>query len=127
MSPDNKCNGYENQIRNSLIQSHVVYVTDVSDGHVKQGVLDGRAQNAAGIEIIAIVVSDDFKGKSILERHRIVNDALAEDLKSGLIHAIQIRTWTADQWEKRGRPDCSQGRTCTSLLKDPVIALPISA
>lgn len=37
-----------------------------------------------------LVVSDRFQGKSRLERHRMVNDALAVEL-AGRIHALAVR------------------------------------
>ena len=42
------------------------------------------------------VVSAAFAGKSRLERHRMVNDALAEEL-AGRIHALAISALTPDE------------------------------
>ena len=41
----------------------------------------------------AVVVSDAFAGKSLIERHRLVFAALAEELK-GPIHALTLKTYT---------------------------------
>jgi len=41
----------------------------------------------------AVVVSSTFEGKSPIERHRLVFDALAEEMK-GPIHALTIKTYT---------------------------------
>jgi BolA family transcriptional regulator, general stress-responsive regulator len=46
------------------------------------------------------VVSDSFAGKSRLERHRMVNDVLAEELK-GPVHALAISALAP---EERSRP-----------------------
>jgi BolA protein len=46
------------------------------------------------------VVSDRFVGKSRLERHRMVNDVLAEELK-GPVHALAISALAP---EERSRP-----------------------
>jgi BolA protein len=46
------------------------------------------------------VVSASFAGKSRLERHRMVNDVLAEELK-GLVHALAISALAP---EERSRP-----------------------
>jgi BolA protein len=48
-----------------------------------------------------LVVSDAFENKTLIERHRAVNAALAEELKKGL-HALTIRALTPAQWEKDG-------------------------
>ena len=39
-----------------------------------------------------VVVSPDFNGKLPLMHHRMINDALSEHLKSGAIHALQLKT-----------------------------------
>lgn len=44
------------------------------------------------------VVSASFEGQPILARHRAVNAALAEELKSG-VHALSITARTPTQWE----------------------------
>jgi stress-induced morphogen len=42
------------------------------------------------------IVSDAFKGKNLLDRHRLVYEALAEPMKDGRIHALEIKTETKD-------------------------------
>ena len=44
----------------------------------------------------AVVVSDAFRGKTPIQRHRMVFDALAEEMK-GPIHALSLRALTPDQ------------------------------
>uniref|UniRef100_A0A3Q3XJM8 Uncharacterized protein n=1 Tax=Mola mola TaxID=94237 RepID=A0A3Q3XJM8_MOLML len=46
-----------------------------------------------------LVVSSQFEGKPLLQRHRMVNVCLAEELKE--IHAIEQKTLTPEQWEKQ--------------------------
>ncbi len=41
----------------------------------------------------ALVVSEAFAGKSLIERHRMVFAALADELK-GPIHALTLKTYT---------------------------------
>ncbi|XP_075773534.1 bolA-like protein 2 [Pelodiscus sinensis] len=45
-----------------------------------------------------LVVSARFRGRGLLQRHRLVNELLAEELKH--IHALEQRTLTPEQWEK---------------------------
>ncbi|KAJ6653362.1 hypothetical protein lerEdw1_009263 [Lerista edwardsae] len=45
-----------------------------------------------------LVVSPRFRGKPLLQRHRLVNELLADELK--LIHAFEQRTLTPEQWAK---------------------------
>lgn len=46
----------------------------------------------------AVIVSPDFEKKTLLQRHRLVNAALKEEIAS--IHAWTPRCLTEAQWEK---------------------------
>jgi BolA-like protein 1 len=48
-----------------------------------------------------VVVSDAFEGLGLVDRHRRVNAALADELESGL-HALTIRALTPAQWNEQG-------------------------
>jgi BolA family transcriptional regulator, general stress-responsive regulator len=45
------------------------------------------------------VVSECFDGQRVLDRHRAVNELLAEELRSG-VHALSIRAKTPAQFDK---------------------------
>mmetsp|Transcript_37023 Transcript_37023/g.81340 ORF Transcript_37023/g.81340 Transcript_37023/m.81340 type:complete len:135 (-) Transcript_37023:439-843(-) len=60
-----------------------------------------------------VVVSEAFESKPLIARHRLVNDALQEEL-AGPIHALSIVAKTPEQWEKSGgtfpkSPPCMGG------------------
>ncbi|MFT5170095.1 MAG: BolA protein [Candidatus Omnitrophota bacterium] len=42
------------------------------------------------------IISDDFKDKKLIERHRMINSALKEELKT-TIHALAIKTHTPSE------------------------------
>lgn len=42
------------------------------------------------------VVSDLFNGKNLLDRHRLIYNALNEPMKDGRIHALEIKAETTD-------------------------------
>jgi len=42
------------------------------------------------------VVSDLFKGKNLMDRHRLIYGALGEPMKDGRIHALEIKAETTD-------------------------------
>ncbi|MGH0169300.1 UNVERIFIED_CONTAM: hypothetical protein FKN15_003239 [Acipenser sinensis] len=46
-----------------------------------------------------LIVCPQFEGKPLLQRHRMVNTCLAEELKE--IHAFEQKTLTPEQWEKQ--------------------------
>ncbi|BDA47018.1 probable BolA-like protein 2 [Coccomyxa sp. Obi] len=52
-----------------------------------------------GASFDVAVVSEQFEGKRLLERHRLINNALSEEMKE--IHALSIRQcWTPEQQKK---------------------------
>lgn len=65
-------------------ESHMHNVPDGSESHFK-----------------VLLVSDQFAGKSLLARHRMVNSALAEELQSG-VHALALHTMTNEEWFDKG-------------------------
>lgn len=46
-----------------------------------------------------LVVTDKFESLPLLKRHRLVNEALEEELQSG-VHALSIVAKTPAQWEE---------------------------
>ena len=51
-----------------------------------------------GSHFEAIVISQDFAGKSLLQKQRLVMAAVREQIGSGELHALSIRTYTPDEW-----------------------------
>ncbi|XP_055509032.1 bolA-like protein 2 [Leucoraja erinacea] len=43
-----------------------------------------------------LVVAEVFGSKALLQRHRMVNEVLKEEMKS--IHALELKTFTLEQW-----------------------------
>ncbi|XP_046979325.1 bolA-like protein 2 [Schistocerca americana] len=78
----------EEYIKSKLIKeleaSHVE-VHDESDG--------------CGAKFSVLIVSDKFEGKPLLQRHRLVNSVLEEELKT--IHAFSQKTLTTKQWQEQ--------------------------
>ena len=55
-----------------------------------------------GAKFSVIVVTPAFDGVRLLDRHRMINGSagvLASEMES--IHALQLKTWTPKQWEKK--------------------------
>ena len=74
----------KNKLKESLEAEHVE-VVDQSDG--------------CGGKFEAVIVSNQFEGRGLLARHRLVNTALAEELKT--IHAFSQKTFTPEQWKQK--------------------------
>ena len=47
-----------------------------------------------------VIVADRFDGHRLIERHRMVNAALAEEL-AGAVHALAVHAYTRADWAKR--------------------------
>ncbi len=76
-------------------ESHMHNVPEGSESHFK-----------------VVIVSDGFKHKMLLARHRLVNKVLEEELK-GSIHALALHTMTMEEWFEKGKaaesPPCEGG------------------
>ncbi|KMS93461.1 hypothetical protein BVRB_031250 [Beta vulgaris subsp. vulgaris] len=78
----------ESEVKECLqraLDPSVLIVNDVSDG--------------CGAKFEIVVVSEKFQGIKLLERHRMVQGSLGDVM--GKIHALTIKSWTADQWESK--------------------------
>lgn len=53
-----------------------------------------------GTHFEALIVSTEFEGKSLIERHKIVYGVLGDAMKER-IHALSLKTFTPEQWESR--------------------------
>ncbi len=54
-----------------------------------------------GRHFLATVVCADFAGKSVMQRHRMVYDALGERVGT-TIHALSLKTHTPEEQTQRG-------------------------
>jgi stress-induced morphogen len=49
-------------------------------------------RTGGGDHFQVILASPQFRGLSLLDQHRLVNEALAEPLRDGTIHELRIKT-----------------------------------
>ena len=54
-----------------------------------------------GSKFEALVVSDTFEGLTPIKRHKLVYAVLDEYIKSGAIHALSIKAFTADEYKSK--------------------------
>ena len=52
-----------------------------------------------GVHFEAVVVSDDFAGKTLLQQHRLVYAALGGRMENEEIHALSLKTYTPEAWQ----------------------------
>ena len=89
----------ENSIREKLIRSFSpAELQVVNDSHRHAGHHSSPGTGESHFSVM--VVSAAFAGKSLLERHRMVNTVLAEELASG-VHALAVSALTPEERAKR--------------------------
>jgi acid stress-induced BolA-like protein IbaG/YrbA len=52
-----------------------------------------------GTHFVATVVSPEFRGKRLVEQHQLVYKALGDAMRER-IHALSLKTYTPEQWER---------------------------
>ena len=57
-----------------------------------------------GAHFEAVVISDAFAGKSLLQQHRMVYAALGGRMEREEIHALSLKTCTPDTWRSHSQP-----------------------
>jgi len=93
--PSSQCERIEAELRERLAAVHVEVVDEshLHAGHA--GARDG------GGHFRAVVVSMQFEGKTLVQRQRLVYDAL-ESAMGNEIHALSMKTMTPEQWTAGG-------------------------
>ena len=85
-------NRIETAIR-AVLDIHHIEIIDDSAKHA------GHQQNSGGGHYNAFIISDSFEGKSLIQRHRLVYNALGEMMTND-IHAFSMKTLTVDEFKK---------------------------
>eukprot|EP00640_Fibrocapsa_japonica_P006296 CAMPEP_0113934284 /NCGR_PEP_ID=MMETSP1339-20121228/1627_1 /TAXON_ID=94617 /ORGANISM="Fibrocapsa japonica" /LENGTH=124 /DNA_ID=CAMNT_0000936017 /DNA_START=168 /DNA_END=542 /DNA_ORIENTATION=+ /assembly_acc=CAM_ASM_000762 len=78
------------KLRNQLMALEIQIVNESHRHNVPKG---------SESHLKVMVVSPLFEGKPLLQRHRMVNSTLAEELE-GPIHALSIVAKTPEQWQQ---------------------------
>jgi acid stress-induced BolA-like protein IbaG/YrbA len=69
---------------------------------IESGIPDAivEVEGDDGTHFGAIIVSDSFEGKSIVQQHQIVYKTLGDKMGTA-IHALSIQTLTPEEWEQK--------------------------
>ena len=94
----------EEKLANSLDLQHLQVINESDNHNVPAG---------SESHFKVVLVSDDFSGQRLIQRHRKINQILAAEL-SGPVHALAMHTYTSGEWlEKHGdvplSPPCHGG------------------
>ena len=60
--------------------------------------IDVQNPDGVGQQVRIFVVSDQFKKMMVLQRHRMINDLLKEEISQ--VHAVNIEAKTLEQYNK---------------------------
>lgn len=52
----------------------------------------------------AVVISEAFAGKSLLQKQRLVMAAVKTQIESDELHALSIKTFTPEDWAAQEKP-----------------------
>jgi BolA protein len=85
------------------LQPEFLSVVNESSGH--------NVPRGSETHFRVLVVSTAFDGVPLVGRHRLVNAALAQELRSG-VHALAIDALTPDQWRARGAESLTASPAC---------------
>ena len=90
----------------STIPVHHICLSDVSDNHTATpaAIKSTKSLNKAGKEYIIMVISNHFINMKTLSRHRLVQSFFQQGFDSSEVHSMRLKTWTIQQWEKKGSP-----------------------
>ncbi len=70
---------------------------------IRRGLPGAEVQvSGDGSHFDAIVVSEAFEGLAPLKKQRLVMDTVKEQITSGELHALSIKTLTPAQWSAQG-------------------------
>lgn len=56
---------------------------------------------ADGSKYTAIVVSDEFEGKTMVAEQKMVYALMNEHIQSGVVHALTIKAYTKSEWAEK--------------------------
>ena len=79
------------------LSATIVEITDRSDLHKHHQGRKNAPIDSGHYDVI--IVSDNFAGKTMMQQHRMVYTALADQMQT-TIHALSIKTYTPDLWTK---------------------------
>jgi len=96
--------GIEKKLIENLNTSHLEVINESNNHNVPAG---------SESHFKLVLVSDDFEGKNLLARHRLVNKILEDELKNK-IHALAMHTYTNSEWQQKNEnapksPPCLGG------------------
>ncbi|KAI0699259.1 bola-like protein-domain-containing protein [Cytidiella melzeri] len=83
----------------TLLQPSELVVTNDSWQHRHHAAMRASGGGSGETHFSVNIVSDAFKGKSTIQRHRMIHAALSDEFAQGL-HALSLKTKTPEESQK---------------------------
>ncbi|KZT26732.1 bola-like protein [Neolentinus lepideus HHB14362 ss-1] len=80
----------------TLLQPTELTITNDSWQHRHHAAMRAQGGSSGETHFSVQIVSDAFRGKNTLQRHRMIHSALSDELGQGL-HALSLKTKTPDE------------------------------
>ncbi len=87
---------YQNQRRFDMISNEQIEAHLMADNAVSYAKVTGD-----GYHYQLVIVTDAFIGKSPVARQQWVHSHLKSYITTGSLHALSMKTWTLEEWEKQ--------------------------
>lgn len=91
-----------------MMGSSPVYTADYLKSKIEKNldaehvIIEDHSNCGCGMKFDALIVSPKFEGKPLLQRQRLVNEILSEEMK--YIHAFTMKTLSPSQWKEGSAP-----------------------
>ena len=70
---------------------------------IREGIPGAQATvTGDGSHFEAVVVSEAFTGKTLIQKQRLVMATVRPQSESGELHALSIKSFTPEQWAEQG-------------------------
>lgn len=92
----------ETAIQQKLIEAYepeLIRISNDSSKHAHHAPMRAVGGGTGETHFAVAIVSEAFKGKTPIARHRMVNSLLKEEFDQGL-HALSLRLKTPEEWDK---------------------------
>ncbi len=74
------------------------YIKQLIESHIPDATAEVIDATGSKDHFSAVVISPSFSGKSLVEQHQLVYKAV-EDFMTREIHALQLKTYSTEQWK----------------------------
>jgi acid stress-induced BolA-like protein IbaG/YrbA len=77
-------------------------IKSILENILPNSMVEVRDLTGGGDHFQVFVVSPSFEGKGLVDQHQMVYGALKEAMGSERIHALALKTFTPEQWQRFG-------------------------